>query len=285
MPRAFLVLALTLAVFAASAQTSPTLSKASNRPKGVADLFLSCPFIGIDVDGPTDDNPQGEKGLFDFSRDPKYGTEGQFEIKSDLLRGNYLYLDDRNPVTKLVVDEKDGYLRITMRSGQQDLVIVYYKHPDGSLIPAVRFEEDQGEFPDIVWGFYDISGGTWSRIDDSQMLPPEFIKAFIPTPAVKDRDCFALTGWDISLPQFGTTARLIPLSNDSDNDDPHRTINVPDSSRTVTQGEYDDWFVKKMYVGKSLKSLELKWSKADGHFLSGQVLPWDPEETSDQASH
>ena len=40
-----------------------------------------------------------------------------------------------------------------------------------------------------------------------------------------------------------------------------------------------------MYVGDSMKSLELKWSKADGHFLCGKIVPWVAEEPGDQASH
>ena len=230
MLRKITIFAFALAAFAASAQTSPTLAKALSHPKGVADLFLSCPFLGINVDGATDDNPQGMKGYFDFSEDPKYGTEEQFEVKSDLLKGNYLDLDDKNPVTKLVVDEKDGYLRIVMGEDMQNIVIVYYKHPDGSLIPAVRFEDAEGEFSSVAWGFYDITDSHWSRINNADILPPDYVNAFIRSPTAKDQDCLAVTGWDISLPQVGTTARLIPQSYESDLDDARKKISIPGSS-------------------------------------------------------
>ncbi len=40
-----------------------------------------------------------------------------------------------------------------------------------------------------------------------------------------------------------------------------------------------------MLIGQKTKSLELKWSKADGHFLSGKIMAWVEDGTTDRDSH
>jgi hypothetical protein len=240
-------------------------------PKGVVDLFLSCPYIGIDDKVPQDRQADVTYsfGSFSYSDKGGMGSAKQQRLKRLMLQG--IPLDSHDPIAALVVDEKDGYLHIAMADGD-DLVLVYYKHPDNTLIPAFRLDMAGGQFDEPTWGFFDVKNGAWLRIPDEQILPSDKLDAFFPHGAsAKDALMSSVAGWDIVLPQFGTTALLIPRPYESDLDDPNRAINLPRSSQKVTQGEVWDWFGKNMSSSGKTKSLELKWNKAAGHFESGQL--------------
>jgi hypothetical protein len=80
-----------------------------------------------------------------------------------------------------------------------------------------------------------------------------------------------LNSWYLDLPRYGTTAYITPIRLESDLDDPRHVLELSGTTRTVTLGEYQDWYEKSMRVGGKIKSLELKWNKAQARFDSGQV--------------
>jgi hypothetical protein len=256
-----------------SAQPAASLAEASKSPKGIADLFLSCPFLGVDDAKSADGLPNEYYGYIAYDRDGGFGTDEQFQAKKAFLEGDFPSLAGAKPAaTAIIVDERNGYLSVVSGDHDRDLVLVYYKHVDGTLLPAFKYSDNTGPGEDVTWGFFDLMASGWQRIPDESILPKDWATAFFPSGlSAKDRDFLLINGWYIDLPRYGTTAHLSPIRLESDLDDPRHVLEVPGTTRTVTLGDYYAWFQKNMQVGEKLKSLELKWNKAQAHFDSGQV--------------
>jgi hypothetical protein len=252
-----------LATLAMALCASAALVAGAKAPKGVADLFVACPFLGMT-------NRMDYQLIFD----PKAGAPSERDqaMKRELVSSEPGTLGRLDAIT---LDEANGYLSITGRESTYTLVLVYYKHPDGRLIPALRFSSNEGEFPDVSWGFYDIQpDGTWIRIPDETILPPDPGALFLGAkPGQGDRDMLAVTSWDIDLPRYGVTAHLVPMPYESDLDDPRQAVRVPGTDRSFTQGDYGKWFRKNFYLGDKPCVLELRWIKANSRFEAGKIVP------------
>jgi hypothetical protein len=75
------VLFVGIMAISASAQHSSTLDQAMNNPKGVADLFLCCPYVGIDAAKPDEGEANLNYGRLVFHGEGDLATEEQFQVK------------------------------------------------------------------------------------------------------------------------------------------------------------------------------------------------------------
>jgi hypothetical protein len=238
------------------------LSAAPALPKGVADLFVACPKLAV-----TDEGYLLFAEKAGFPQSPR-----QENFKSDLLEEPEVYAAG----TKVLVDEPNGYLSVVGPEDLYELALVYYKRPNGALIPALRFSSNTVQFPVVSWGFYDIApDGNWLRIPDADILPKDPASAFFPSkPSQYDCDLLGLGSWGIILPRHGTTAHLMLQPYKSDLDDPRRSIEIPGTPRTVTQSDYYAWFQRYFSAGNDARALELRWVKANSRFEAGAVVAW-----------
>ena len=285
-----LAMSLLLAGAILFADSNDAFEKARDNPKGVVDLFLTCSFIGF-VDG----TEATSYGAFYHSDSGELGVppDVAYEKKVSLLDGNGHKDIARN---LKVIDEKNGYMRLIQ--ADTNLTFVFYKYPDGSYVPAFRLKIifDYGpESPPcskVQWGFYNVQNGKWINIDcddlpdGNALFSKDFLQKFLGRGPVKeDLDNIhtpkytSVRFWDISLPQFGTTAHLIPLNfRAAGEGDPSVSFGGGGFEGLPIAGEadYARWFADNFsYDDGSRKALELKWNKANRNFMVGEVLHWD----------
>ncbi len=212
------------AVSAQNEDTRPYDTVAAKAKKDVVDYFLLCPeirFLRF-----TDGDSRGFIGV--NAPDPTDPVSKDFGFRKDLLRPG------KKPngidVKTVVIDRANAYIHIDAvnwvgRDYPVSLTFVYFDRKDGSRIPALTFHHEEMEEIDDSFQFYDLHGPTWRSMTEDELLPPHSIGDFTslvrfdasklkePASEFSDR-----VRWVMDLPQFGTTARLLPSLSSTETD-------------------------------------------------------------------
>jgi hypothetical protein len=275
-----------LALCLLSSQFDSQYRRVMSDPSTVADLFLSCPYIDIGPSTQADDH-----GRILYSDRELSGVDRQeaYERKKALLNGGD---GAEGKPSLLVVDEKDGYMRVAL--GKTDLTLVYYTVP-GGRIPAFRLKtaewEGDGAPWKTVWEFYNLDEGSWIRLDTADLpnefsiLPDDFPQSLLGHDLTdKDRWNINLPSyaaqrrfWDIWLPQKGTTAYLIPIDFWANGEgDPAIGLDAETAKASPRLADYQSWFNRSfMFSDGTRRALELKWDQRAKRFNSGKAVTWD----------
>ena len=197
---------------------------AAKAKKDVVDCFLLCPEIRFLRFSSPD-----ERGFIDVSApDPANPPTRDFEFRKTLLAPG------KKPnginVKSVLIDRANAYIHIDAvnwvgRDYPMSLTFVYFDRQDGSRIPALTFHHEEMEEVADSFRFYDLRGPAWRSMTEAEFLPTHSITDFtslvrfdasqLTEPASEFLD---RVRWIIVLPQFGTTAQLLPsvFSNETD---------------------------------------------------------------------
>ena len=221
-----------------------TYDEALNDPKKtVVDYFLLCPDIGLDSNG-------------DFNVNHNYASRrGAFEDRKNLLHKEFFTAS--LSLKTVVVDIANGYIDISGdEGGAFDLTFVYFDRQGKSGVPAYGFYSDWGMGgASYECRFFELDGANaWTEIT-GKILPALSLSDLERGP-LKNHGAYPDVGWDLTLPQKGTTVIASPTSD----------------TRPA------DKQVEQLFH----RTLELLWDNTQGRFTKGAVL--QPSPAADTAS-
>ena len=201
--------------------------------KTVVDYFLLCPNIGLDSNG-------------DFNvNDNIAPRRGAFEDRKNLLHKEFSTAG--LSLKTVVVDIANGYINISGEEGSLafDLTFVYFDRQGKSGVPAYSFYSEGVEADSRECRFFELDGANaWTEIT-GKILPALSLSDLEKGPQ-KNHGPYPDVGWDLTLPQKGTTVIASPTS--------------------ATRPE--DKQVEQLLH----RTLELLWDDTQGRFTKGAVI-------------
>ena len=200
-------------------------SVAAKAKKDIRDYFLLCPDIVFFRFTEGD-----SRGFINVRTpdDPADVPARSFAFRKSLL------IPGKKPngidVKSVVVDRANAYIHVDAvnwvgRDYPMSLTFVYFDRQDGSRIPALTFHHEEMEEVADSFRFYDLRGAAWRNMTEAEFLPAHSMSDFtslvrfdaskLTEPASEFLD---RVRWVMVLPQFGTTAQLLPsvFSNETD---------------------------------------------------------------------
>jgi hypothetical protein len=180
--------------------------------KSVIDYFLLCPDIyfteSVDV--------AARIVVLNVKREKNTLSEtdraNALRFRKGLIKHERLF--EGIDLKECTVDVRNGYIKVSGRHYARTFEISFtiFERPGKLPIPALTFHEDASDGAIGHWIFYDITGGQWKPLDETNFLPSFSLNNF--KPLVSDKSIVLIPKerivWKLVLPRFGTTLKIVP---------------------------------------------------------------------------